>query len=104
MNVDIVVEGSIQQIGPRARVLVQAHQAADSGTIHSVKHDGDTSDLFELQDRIADGVRRALAPESPHPAAVVAPTKNRLAYEFYMRAVSLASNMNRWDTQSAIEM
>ena len=104
MNVDIVVEGSIQQIGPRVRALVQAHQAADSTTLHSAKHDGDTSDLFELQDRIADAVCRALVPEAAQPAAVVAPTQNPLAYEFYMRAVSLASNMNRWDTHSAIEM
>jgi TolB-like protein/predicted Ser/Thr protein kinase len=30
LNVDLVVEGTIQKIGPKIRVLVQAHQASDS--------------------------------------------------------------------------
>jgi serine/threonine-protein kinase len=40
LNVDLVVEGTIQKMGARVRVLVQALQASDSRTLDSSKHDG----------------------------------------------------------------
>jgi TolB-like protein/Tfp pilus assembly protein PilF len=105
LNVDIVVEGSIQQIGPRVRVLVQAQQAADSATLHSAKHDGDTADLFALQDRIADAVCGSLAPGGARAAtAGPPPTENRVAYELYMRAADQLAHGNKWDTANAIEI
>ncbi|MGH9592164.1 MAG: protein kinase domain-containing protein, partial [Bryobacteraceae bacterium] len=105
LNVDLVVEGTVQKMGPRVRVLVQAHRVADSFTLHSAKFDGAMEDLFGLQDRIADSVSDALIPSGKSPIEPAAPpTKNPLAYELYLRAVDRIAHMDKFDTQMAIDM
>jgi eukaryotic-like serine/threonine-protein kinase len=107
MNVDLVVEGSLQRIGARVRALVQAHQLSGSVTLYSAKHEGDMGDLFSLQDRIADAVYAALLPQARSAVitrASTPPTRNALAYELFMRAADRMSRLNKWDAQAAIEM
>src|SRR3984957_9358700 len=62
LNVDLVVEGVIQVMAPKVRVLLQAHRASDAQTLASIKQDGETGDLFGLQDRICDGVSDVFVP------------------------------------------
>jgi serine/threonine protein kinase/tetratricopeptide (TPR) repeat protein len=105
LNVDHVVEGTIQKVGAKLRVLVQAVRASDASPLHSSRHDGDMGDLFSLQDRIADSVSGAFLPGTKtdgEPA--VPPTENPLAYELYLRAAERIVHMNKYDTDSAIEM
>lgn len=107
MNVDIVVEGSIQRMGARVRALVQAHQISGSVTLYSGKHEGEIGELFSLQDRIADAVYAALIPQARSSAMTRnsrPPTTNALAYELFMRAADRMSRLNKWDAQTAIEM
>ncbi len=105
MNVNLVVEGSIQKMGARIRVLVQAHQVTGALTIYSAKHDGEMEGLFDLQDQIADAVSEALVPQRQKTVPPAAPpTKNNAAYELYMRAADRISRLNKWDTQTAVEM
>jgi serine/threonine-protein kinase len=131
LNVQVIMEGSIQRIGTRLRVHVQAWNAADGTTFLSSKHDGDMTELFELQDAIATGMRElfdfqgamssrldklqeVLTSEeerSSSPAArgrrekpAERPTKNPQAYELYLRAQERFARLNRWDTRTAIEM
>src|SRR6202795_1766976 len=105
MNVNLVVEGSIQKMGARIRVLVQAHQVTGALTIYSAKHDGEMEELFDLQDQIADAVSEALVPQRQKAVPpAVPPTKNNAAYELYMRAADRISRLNKWDTQTAVEM
>jgi TolB-like protein/Flp pilus assembly protein TadD/predicted Ser/Thr protein kinase len=105
MNVDLVVEGSIQKMGARVRVLVQAHQVTGALTLYSAKHDGEMEGLFDLQDQIADAVSEALVPQRQKTVIPAAPpTKNNAAYELYMRAADRISRLNKWDTQTAVEM
>ena len=104
LNVDLVVEGSVQRIGQKLRVHLQAWDVADGCARYSTKCDGETSDLFGLQDRLADGLARALAPNAAGGAAMPPPTKNAVAYELFMRARERLSRNNRWDTLTAIEM
>lgn len=101
LNVQVVVDGSIQKVGPRLRVHVQAWNAADGATLLSAKHDSDMADLFGLQDKIADGLARTLGSK---PAPAEPPTKNPMAYELFLRAGERLSRLNRWDTRTAIEM
>jgi serine/threonine-protein kinase len=105
LNVDLVIEGSIQKLGPRLRVMVQALQMSDSRTLHSSLHDGDMGDLFTLQDRLADAVSGTFAVRtgtSAEPA--LPPTQNALAYELYMRAAELVVRIDKFDLSSAIGM
>jgi TolB-like protein/Flp pilus assembly protein TadD/predicted Ser/Thr protein kinase len=105
MNVNLVVEGSLQKMGARVRVLVQAHQVTGALTLYSAKHDGEMEELFDLQDQIADAVSEALVPQRQKTVSPAAPpTKNNAAYELYMRAADRISRLNKWDTQTAIEM
>jgi serine/threonine protein kinase/tetratricopeptide (TPR) repeat protein len=105
LNVDLVVEGTIQKMGPKIRVLVQAHRVSDGRTLGSAKHDGDVDDLFGLQDRIADSVSDVFVPREQASALPAAPpTKNPLAFELYLRAVDRVAHFNRFDIGSGIEM
>ena len=104
LNVDLVVEGVIQVMGQKVRVLVQAHRASDAHTLASIKQDGDTSDLFGLQDRMSDAVSdvfiaRDKAKDKPRPS-----TKHPGAYELYLRAVDRQVHVDKYDMASAIEM
>ncbi len=106
LNVQVIVDGSIQKFGQKLRVHVQAWNAADGSTLLSAKHDAEMADLFGLQDRIADGLSRALGARAPAAAEAPAepPTKNPVAYQLFLRAVERLSRLNRWDTTTAIEM
>jgi TolB-like protein/tetratricopeptide (TPR) repeat protein/predicted Ser/Thr protein kinase len=112
LNVDLVVEGSIQKMGTRVRTLVQVWEFRDSRALHSAKIDGDMGDLFGLQDRLADTVFDAMVPPAPvsHTQAdatrTAAPPAARhpLAYELYMRAVDRSVCFNKFDLLAAIEM
>lgn len=106
LNVQVIVEGSIQKFGQRLRLHAQVWNAADGSTLLTAKHDSEMADLFEVQDKIADavagalGARATVSPETP----AAAPTKYPLAFELFLRAVERLSRVNLWDTRTAIEM
>lgn len=106
LNVQTIVEGSIQKLGSKLRVHVQAWNAADGVTIFSAKHDAEITDLFGLQDRISETLAGALGlrPAAADLPAAQPPTKNAMAYELYLRAAERISHANRWDMRTAIEM
>ncbi len=104
LNVDLVVEGTIQIAGGRIRVMVCAHRMSDMHTLASIKQDGDSSDLFALQDRLSDAVSEVFAPQGEKPEARIPPTRNSAAYEFYLRAVDRQVHVEKFDMASAIEM
>jgi TolB-like protein/tetratricopeptide (TPR) repeat protein/predicted Ser/Thr protein kinase len=105
LNVDLVVEGAIQIAGGKIRVLVQVHRASDAETIASLKQDGDSDDLFGLQDRLADKVSDVFVPRPKDEAATrVLPTKHPAAYELYLRAVDRQVHVDKFEVASAIEL
>ena len=104
LNVQAIVEGSIQKLGPKLRVHVQAWNAADGRTLLVAKHDSEMTDLFGLQDRISDQVARTLGAKSASEGHSAPPTSNTVAYELYLRAAERLTRLNRWDTRTAIEM
>lgn len=107
LNAQIVVEGSIQKVGPRMRVLVRAWNAGDGSTVLSTKFDSEVTELFALQDNMAAALAQSLKIKA-EPEAKTAeperPTRNPQAYELYLRAVERLSKNNRWDARTAIEM
>ena len=62
LGVDSVLDGSIQRSGERMRVTVRLLRVADGATIWAGHFDENVRDLFAVQDRVADGVARSLAP------------------------------------------
>ena len=103
-NVDLVVEGVVQTMGPKVRVLMQAHRVGESQAVGSIKQDGDTGDLFGLQDRVTDAVSAVFLPRESTPRQPAPATRHPVAFELYLRAVERQLRMDRFDMTSAIEM
>lgn len=106
LNVDIVVEGSIQKQGSAIRTLVQAWQVDGARSIHSVKVDGEMCRLFDHQDRLAESIFEALVPRVSEKRKKVTPpaTRHPMAFELYMRAVERSVYFDKYELGSAIEM
>ena len=106
LNVDLVVEGSIQRLENSLRILLQVWELGKAGAIHSVKLDGEMCDLFSLQDRLADSVLAVLTSPAPKKSApITAPaTRHPLAFELYMRALDRAVFFDKLEIASAVEM
>jgi TolB-like protein len=96
LGVRYVLEGSVRKSGNRVRILGQLIDATTAAHIWADRFDGALDDIFELQDRVAIGVVRAIAPRL-HSAeierAVRKPTESLDAYDLYLRA--LAENNKR---------
>jgi DNA-binding winged helix-turn-helix (wHTH) protein/tetratricopeptide (TPR) repeat protein len=106
LNVELVVEGSIQRLGSKLRILLQIWEPGAAGALHSFKLDGETCDLFSLQDQLADSVLAALAPPAPRKSEpITAPARRHpLAFELYMRAIDRAVFFDKLELASAVEM
>jgi eukaryotic-like serine/threonine-protein kinase len=104
LDVGVLVDGSIQKFGQRLRVTVQAWNVSDGSCRLSTKYDAEVSEIFELQDRIADGLAREFNPTAPPQMGGSSPTKSPAAYELFLRAVERMRHNNRWDMRVAIEM
>ncbi len=108
LNVQVVVDGSIQKFGTKLRVHLTVWNVMDGSTLLSAKHDSEMTDLFGLQDQLAEGLSRALGSkavgEAAEPPAAKRPTENATAYELFLRASERLSRFNKWDTRTAVEM
>ncbi|MHC4990510.1 MAG: protein kinase domain-containing protein [Planctomycetota bacterium] len=104
LDVAVLVEGTIQRLGPQLRVQVQAWDAASRTTTLSTRIDGDMSDLFGLQDRLTNVVGRGIGVDSATESPADPPTHNARAYELFLRASERLLAYTHADTQTAIEM
>jgi DNA-binding winged helix-turn-helix (wHTH) protein len=106
LNVELVVEGSIQRLGNKLRILLQIWELGNGGTLHSVKVDGEMCDLFSLQDQLVDSVLDALMTPAPRKSAPIAAPAARhpLAFELYLRAIDRAVFFDKLELTSVIEM
>jgi eukaryotic-like serine/threonine-protein kinase len=106
LNVELVVEGSIQKLGNSLRILLQVWELGKAGTLHAVKVDGEMCDLFRLQDQLADSVLVALTSRTPKNSAPSAAqvTRHPLAFELYMRAIDQSIFFEKVKLTSAVEM
>ena len=105
LNVQVVVEGTVQIVGGRIRVLVQVHRASDTHTLATLKQDGESSDLFALQDRLTDLVSDVFVPrQRTNNEPRVMPTKHSGAFELYLRAVDRQVHVEKFEMASAIDL
>jgi len=61
LDVEAVVEGSVQRAGNRTHVTVELNRTRDGFTIWSQTYDGTTADWIQIESQIADSIARALA-------------------------------------------
>ncbi len=77
LNVEAVVEGSVQRAADRTHVTVELNRTRDGFTIWSQTYDGTTSDWMQIESQVASSIAGALArrisakksPSTPDPEA-----------------------------------
>lgn len=84
LDVDYVVEGSVQRAGHRVRVVANLSRTADATQIWSDRFDGTMDDIFVLQDEITEKIAARVEPE------IGLAERNRIAH-------SRPANMQAWD-------
>ena len=90
LGVRYVVEGSVRRVGERIRITAQLIESDSARHIWAGKAEGVTSDLFDLQDRIAEMVAGAVYPSVRKAEIERARMKrpdNLEAYDLVMRAL-----------------
>ena len=92
LGVRYILEGSIQQAGDQIRIFTQLVEAATGHILWQDRFDGRASEIFDLQDRVAEHVAGALEPKlilTEAARARAKPTENLAAYDLCLRATPL---------------
>jgi TolB-like protein/Flp pilus assembly protein TadD len=92
LGVAVVLEGSVRRSGNRVRVTAQLIDARTDEHLWAENYDGDTSDVFALQAKLAQQIAAALkATLTPGERSLIErrPTQDQQAYEFYQRGLAL---------------
>lgn len=93
LNATHLLDGSVRRSGDRLRIGAQLVQCAGETTLWANRFDGDLSDVFALQDRIAQAVAEALKVSfGPN---VKAPAIDPQVYEAFLRARSIVTEGTR---------
>ena len=107
LDVQYVVHGSVRRSGTMLRIAVELSEAQSGQVIWADRFDGEITDLFDLQDRIAIRVATAVAPHlrereltralRKHPASMT-------AYDLTLQALDQLSRMDRSALERAREL
>ena len=88
LNVETVLESSIQRVGNRQRVSVQLVKTADGSILWSENFDESEADLFKIQDsisaRVADALRLKIS-DTEREQLAKRQTEDFEAYKLYLR-------------------
>jgi eukaryotic-like serine/threonine-protein kinase len=88
LQVDAVIEGSVEKAGDRVRITAQLIEAANDKHLWAESYDRDMRDVLSLQDevarRIADQVQVKLTPQEQKQLSAKTPT-NPEAYQLYLQ-------------------
>ena len=105
LDVDRVVEGSVQKVGDRLRVSAQLVNA-DGDHVWSNTYDRNIEDVFSIEDEISGAIARSVTGELSA-GALASPTKssttNIEAYQQYFQARYLWNKRTSSDLTKAIE-
>ena len=100
-----VLEGGVRKSGNRVRITAQLIDASDATHLWAERYDGELTDVFDLEDRISQGVAGALHPSIRTAEITLAQRKrpeNLLAYDLVMRALPKLWAHRRAENAAAI--
>lgn len=107
LKVDHILSGLVQRDGDRVRVTVQLVDVSDGAQRWTSRIDLRSSDLFTLQDTVAERVVTALAVRNgPGEPAGPAPrqTANPEAYQIYLQARYYLARVSRADIERSLAL
>jgi TolB-like protein len=105
LSVAHVLEGSVRKHGDKVRITAQLIRTDNGYHLWSENYDGDLSDVFELQERIARAITRELdvilhGEQRLVPVATTSPE----AYALYLHATSIFNRRDGAQFPEAIEL
>jgi adenylate cyclase len=107
LGVRYALEGSVRRAGDRLRIAGQLIDTATGNHLWADRYDGALSDVFDLQDRIAESVVGALQP-SILTAEMERSARKRpdslAAYDYVLRALPLVWSLKRAQSERAQEL
>ena len=98
LGVRYVLYGGVQRAGDRLRISTELSESETGNIIRTDRHDGDMSDLFALQDRIAEQAVATITPtvrEHELQRALRKPPASLTAYDLVLRALNEMRHMDR---------
>ena len=97
LGVAHILEGSVRKQGERVRITAQLIRSEDGFHLWSETYDGDLSDVFALQERIARSITsqfRLVLSGSQSQRLVNSGTTNTEAYSLFLQATSIFNRRN----------
>ncbi|MFK8328678.1 winged helix-turn-helix domain-containing protein [Pseudomonas sp. BJa5] len=91
LGVRYVLEGSVRKSGNKVRITGQLIDASRGTHLWAERFEGELDDIFDLQDRIAESVVGAIAPQLERAEIERAkrkPTDSLDAYDYYLRGTA----------------
>jgi serine/threonine protein kinase/Flp pilus assembly protein TadD len=107
LNVDAIVEGSVQRAGNRVKITAQLIHAPTDRHLWAETYERDLKDVLSLQSEVAGNIAREIQVKlTPQEQAHLTSARavNPEAYDYYLRGKFRASRINRADNQAAIEL
>jgi TolB-like protein len=87
LNADAVLEGNVQRADDRLRVSVNLLRAGDGASLWADNFDMRMTDIFTIQDTVAQQVASRLRLQLDSSQQAQLTTSNPVAYEFYLKGV-----------------
>jgi TolB-like protein/class 3 adenylate cyclase/Tfp pilus assembly protein PilF len=107
LSVRYVLEGSVRRAARRVRITGQLIDATTGAHLWAERFDGDLEDIFDLQDRITEGVVGAIEPRI-RKAEIERSRRKRPdsldAYDLYLRALPHVYAMRPDDNSEALQI
>ena len=107
LGVAYMLEGSVQKIGNRLRIIVQLIETEAGAHVWSSRYDGTVDEFFDLQDRITQQVAGALQP-SIRLAEIERSRRRRPqdlgSYDYTIRAMPHAWGLEKEESDRALEL
>jgi len=105
LGVRYLLEGSVRKANGTVRINAQLIDAATGHHLWAERYDGDTSDIFDLQDQITQKIAASLAVEltqEEQEHLTQRDTENMEAYEAYLKGATLVNSL-RNDVDKFVE-
>ena len=101
LGANLVLLGTLQRVGDRVRITYRVVNVRDGIQIAANSLDGSASDIFDLQDKLANSVAKDLllpgvAPRKPTPSGLETASQQ----EAYLRAIGL---LQRYDQKASVD-
>ncbi len=103
LNLQYLIEGSLQQQGANIRVAAQLVRAADQSCLWADVYEGDLSDQFEFESSVADSVGHALSLRVPAISHNEYRPGKYAAHDAYLKGLYFLSQRSKQGFEQAIE-